>query len=324
MAANSKELSIYYQNTRGLRTKLPEFHYASTTNNFNIITLTETWLIDEIEDSQLFNENYTVHRRDRNRELTGLSMGGGCLVAINRLISNTRIPEWENECPFENVWISVNKNKSNSKIYINTVYIPPNSNLSAHDDYFDHITQKVNTAPPDSLFIILGDFNMSSITWFNMGNYCEAFDFSGNIASGLINMINLTNMTQRNSVSNAQGRILDLLLSNIPTINVKRCAFPFVKEDQYHPSLEILVELSDVKFLKSIKNDKYNFFKGDYDSISMDLLEFGHSNSTPPTLMKMYLLFTAFYVILSTNTFLFTPIAHRIIRNGTLTKLLSI
>lgn len=73
------KLKLYYQNTIGLRTKLAQFLLASTTNDFDIISLTETWLNEDIEDSQLFNTNYNVYRHDRNRELAGLSRGGGCL-----------------------------------------------------------------------------------------------------------------------------------------------------------------------------------------------------------------------------------------------------
>lgn len=271
MRQNKGKLKLYYQNTRGLRTKLAQFLFASRTYDFDIVALTETWLNADIADSQLFTNNFTVHRHDRNQNLTDHTRGGGCLVAINKDISNYRIIEWENECPFENVWISLNKNQSNSKILINTVYIPPESSQTLYNSYYEHLIEKVNASEPNSTFIILGDFNLSGITWFPNGNYCEAYDFNNGTEANLIDTCNLTNLTQRNHIRNIQGRILDLVLSNITNLDITHCNDPFVNEDNYHPALDIDLDLTNVKFLRTVKATKLNFFKGNYEEIINEL-----------------------------------------------------
>lgn len=46
--------SIFYQNVRGLNTKIDEFYCNLTGLDFNIICLTETWLGDSISNDLLF------------------------------------------------------------------------------------------------------------------------------------------------------------------------------------------------------------------------------------------------------------------------------
>ena len=44
----------------------------------DIIIATETWLDNRVADSEFFNSQFTVHRRDR-----GTSAHGGVIVAVN-------------------------------------------------------------------------------------------------------------------------------------------------------------------------------------------------------------------------------------------------
>lgn len=77
-----KKLRIYYQNTRGLNTKIKTgFRNRSILFNFDIYAITESWLQENIASSELFNELYTVRRADRSLSDTVRS-GGGVIVAI--------------------------------------------------------------------------------------------------------------------------------------------------------------------------------------------------------------------------------------------------
>jgi hypothetical protein len=65
----SANISIYYQNVRGLCTKTHEFYLSSlsSTSNFDIIALTETWLNDSVSDGELLDlDRFNVFRKDRN------------------------------------------------------------------------------------------------------------------------------------------------------------------------------------------------------------------------------------------------------------------
>lgn len=60
-----KTLHCYYQNVRGLRTKTKDFFLASAACNYDLIIITETWLLPSIFDSELFTDSFMVYRCDR-------------------------------------------------------------------------------------------------------------------------------------------------------------------------------------------------------------------------------------------------------------------
>lgn len=133
----NNELNFYYQNTRGLRGKIVKnLKHNITIADFDCISLTETWLNDSFNSSEIFNDTYNVFRADRtvakyntlkiNRpdlQPENNVVGGGCLIALKRNISALRMTKWESEIPFDNVWLKINTH-GNSKIFINTIYIP--------------------------------------------------------------------------------------------------------------------------------------------------------------------------------------------------------
>lgn len=278
----SQKLKFYYQNVRGLRSKIKYgLKNELTLANFDLVALTETWLNADFSSNELFDESYNVFRSDRSverynllkgdvahRDMTKDIRGGGCLLAIKNKISAIRLTEWENETLFENVWIKINTS-GNSKIFINTIYIPPWAGFDHVKAYYEQISEIMNTREPYSKFIILGDFNLANIDWCSCINYQSPIRYDGRTASELVNTLNSTNLTQKNGIKNKFARTLDLILSNIP-IQIVR-GHPIVAEDDYHPTLVFDIDRSDIKFLKSRKTAKYNFFKADYDSINNEI-----------------------------------------------------
>lgn len=84
------KLTLYYQNCRGLRTKLNTLYNNIMAECYDLIILSETWLVPEIADGEFIDSRYIVHRYDKNRALSGKSDGGGILVAVRRGLSATR------------------------------------------------------------------------------------------------------------------------------------------------------------------------------------------------------------------------------------------
>lgn len=90
------KLSIYYQNVRSIKnkSKLLEFN----TNLYNscdlpdVIALTETYLDPSIKSSELGLIGYTIFRDDRDAMLTGLTRGGGVLLAVKNHLTSCAVP----------------------------------------------------------------------------------------------------------------------------------------------------------------------------------------------------------------------------------------
>lgn len=154
--------SIYYQNVRGLRTKtnilLRNVHLSS----FDVIVLTETWLLDGIMNSELFPSNYTVWRRDRNLSRTNQTKGGGVLIAVrNNVCSNLRSEFYSSA---EDIWVTLtikkNKPRINYNLHICCVYLcAENGGYTFNEQLTNHLETVIsimNNNPLDKFIVVAG------------------------------------------------------------------------------------------------------------------------------------------------------------------------
>lgn len=140
-----------------------------------------------------------------------------------------RIHNWENVIPFENVWIKINT-ENGRKIFIIFIYLKSGFKTQDLKTYVDHISDVIISREPNAEFIIMGDFNMSCILWESLGEYCEAIDYEGNCAQELLNMLNLTNIFQRNNIKNRYNKSLNFVISNV-NVSVNRAVDLLLYED---------------------------------------------------------------------------------------------
>ncbi|KAI5717180.1 hypothetical protein M8J77_001365 [Diaphorina citri] len=62
--------------SRGLNSKTKTFHMNILNQDHEIIALTETWLQDNVFDTELFDDNYQIFRQDRDLTITDKETGG--------------------------------------------------------------------------------------------------------------------------------------------------------------------------------------------------------------------------------------------------------
>lgn len=266
--------SIYYQNTRGLRTKTHQFKRNLQLHSYDIISLTETWLLDGIHDSELFDNRYVVWRRDRNYAVTKEKYGGGVLLAIRNGISAVHHPEWSSSA--EDIWVTItpnNKNKNSLKLHVCTIYLC-NENLGNSYNvqvcnFTDRLSQIFNSHPTD-LFLIMGDFNFSNIQWTSdiSGAPPQYSGVAGHTQTYFFDTMLECNLTQYNIHRNINDRILDLVFCN-SLLRTLVCEEPLVPEDTHHRSLSIWLNYEKVDHLNSKPRLKYYFESGDYDNIKL-------------------------------------------------------
>lgn len=128
-----------------------------------MILLCETWLNSDFYDSEFFDDRYIVHRSDRDKISTGLSKGGGCLIAVKKNLFSKRMSKWE--LHKEDIWLSID-HTNGDKSYFNVRYIEMNSNLEAYKKHFDKISEIFITSRPNDTFYMFGDYNLGdSIEW---------------------------------------------------------------------------------------------------------------------------------------------------------------
>ena len=92
------------------------------TNSYDIIAVTETWLTDNISDSELLEYGYTIYRRDRQ-----VKIEGGVLLAVkSNISSNCRFDHDGSD--LETACIELSRPDS-TKLLVTVTYRPPNADL---------------------------------------------------------------------------------------------------------------------------------------------------------------------------------------------------
>jgi hypothetical protein len=152
----------YYQNCRGLRTKLVNFNCNTSCFNYVFISLTETWLTNNFHTSELGLSNYNIFRCDRSPKTSSCNRGGGVLVAVRKDIASFPLMIPSNNV--EQLFVRFSFNSLN--IIICSVYIPPSSPIDLYTTHLNTIDFIVQKYPNHSL-VLTGDYNLPFISWSN-------------------------------------------------------------------------------------------------------------------------------------------------------------
>ena len=259
-------LNIYYQNCRGLRSKVNDSFHNISISDHNIICLTETWLNHSISSEEVFHNKYEVFRRDRSDSASEKKDGGGVAIAINKDFLAQQHGDMQSDA--EDLWVSIESEKRD-KIFICCVYLPPGDTVA----YYSFLSKlRINHLNVFNKYpvIVLGDFNFSSVGWVNVGDeqYLEPINVDGKY-SELIDIFSFSELVQYNNIPNSNNKMLDLVLSNRNFINkVAHSIDPIVPEDSHHPALEVIFEPIQIKTIKYKKMERFNFHKANYVEIN--------------------------------------------------------
>lgn len=269
------KLSMYYQNTRGLNSKIQSFYLAVTSSNYDVVILTETWLKSSISDTELFGDDFVVYRCDRNIRNSTKPHGGGVLIAINKNIPSQRLVITDSD-QLEIIFIKCNI--GSTKIFIVCIYIPSNSAVSVYKTVVDVLTlflDKYGMSALDQILCV-GDFNLPHVSWVkDNDNTSVLIPVNCNeMSSNLLDLLSSYALCQVNYVTNFMTRLLDLIFSNnTDNIVIRKCTCPLTIVDKFHEPLDFFLtlnnELEDTT--SACMSSKYDFKKADFTSLNLFL-----------------------------------------------------
>lgn len=176
---------------------MSSFHDIVSTNQFDVIALTETWLDSSVSNHELLPSGYKISRRDRERK-----RGGGVVLAVKDSIKTE--PFKFTSSSLELVGIVI-KSLSNSFL-VCVSYRPPN----AGPEFLQEFSRFLKCADVSRYkdIIILGDFNYPSIHWLDGSGFSDITTDRGFTdilqEAGLFQLVNSPTRGQN---------ILDLLLT---------------------------------------------------------------------------------------------------------------
>ena len=155
-------------NVRSLRNKIDELaalvKLDSDYRNTSLFCFTETWLNEDIE---VCLDGFTCIRFDRDKELTGKSVGGGLCMAVNdRWATNFTIREMHCSRHYEILTVSFRPHylpREFQTITVILVYVPGPDNALAAERILESYNNAVSRASDQPVFL-MGDFNTCDVT----------------------------------------------------------------------------------------------------------------------------------------------------------------
>lgn len=273
--SGSRDLSIFYQNVRGLRTKLDLCRTTLTLKDYDLYAFTETNLTSShFSDEIGFRKEISVHRCDRNLANTSKRShgvvrnkrgGGGVLLAVrdDAVFSSDKISSSSQH--FEQLFIRVTvvtKDSGKKFFIIGVIYLPPDSPSQLYTSHFEEV-ERLRTLYPNDTYLLLGDYNLPELSW-SMDTPPVCSEPRGYT---LLDSVSFLDFKQVNFLRNSMGRTLDLVLtSSSHECSIEVCD-SFLPIDDHHPPMCVSLSLppAEVPIDESIV---YNFKKAPYSLIN--------------------------------------------------------
>lgn len=186
-----------------------------------VVVITETWLHNDISDSEIVPPGYAILRNDRS------SRGGGVAILYQDTLHINRLsPIAGVECVIAKICLN------ECSLVVGGFYRPPNDNST----FFEKLNQFLcDNVVHINNFLIAGDFNLPSIDWSN-----EIPEPLSTVAEQLTDLVFFHNLSQLvkepTRISNSANSILDLFLVSRNLLS---------KE----PVVAVLDEISDHKLI---------------------------------------------------------------------------
>ena len=254
-----KVLKLLVINFQSVRNKTASVESLIKEKDPDVIIGTETWLNSEITSAEIFPDNYTVVRKDRN------SNGyGGVLQAIKNDLIFTELTKLDSDC--EIIWTKFQFPKEKS-MYIGTFYRPSHIDLTSLLELKKSL-QKLGKNADNNNVILAGDFNQPNIDWSQ--NIISGTNASSEAAKILLEVTNSFNLTQMVQSPTRDNNILDLVFTNNSPAVTSANVIPGISD---HDIVELTLNISPPR-KKLPKRKIYLKKKANIERIKEDLTKF--------------------------------------------------
>lgn len=252
----SKSVSLLLFNFRSVYKKLDAINALVYTCSADIVVGTESWLTEDVTNSELsFPPSFVLFRKDRMG-----CRGGGVIIAIKEIYQPSLLPL---DSPLEIVWVS--SYFDHIHCIIGACYRPPDS----RQDFVELLQEAIDSIFlkfPNCFLILGGDFNYPSINWSTLSvpvhpNRHEQLSFLR-----LLNYHNLQQLVQEPTRGN---NILDLIITNHPDSTKVQ----ILEEISDHRAVHCTLPLPHAN-KTNVRKDIFNYARADTDKLNRLLQSF--------------------------------------------------
>ena len=211
-------------NCRSIIGKHAEFTAALEYIKPDVVCGTESWLNgvkpgkppsqDHIKSSEIFPDNYTVYRNDRDRH------GGGDFILVRDNITSVAEPDLSTDC--EAIWTKI-KTEGNKDLHIGCFYMPQRDK-----DHLTKLDQSLSRITANKNILLAGDFNCPNINWGAGAVNPSSPDY--------ITQEKLLKLTQNHGLEQVhlsptrEDNLLDLVFTNNPSLTKASISVPGISD----------------------------------------------------------------------------------------------
>lgn len=241
----SDSLKCLYFNARSIMNKLDELELYLTQEKPDIVGITETWTFEDVQDSEIDMEGYTLLRKDR---VVGDKMrGGGVALYIKNEISIIARDDLTQANFQESVWCNIDIGGETTLIGI--CYRPPSNNKTCDEAMYELIAK----ASSENV-LIMGDFNFPELNWAKSESLDDSHPF--------MECVNDNFLFQGVTECTRGDNILDLLLTSEENmINNVTVGEPFGSSDHQIIRFNFIASKED----SGEEFKSHNYFKANYE-----------------------------------------------------------
>lgn len=254
-----------------MRTKSKNVFDFSSQCDFDVIVIVESWLNADFNDAEFFDMKlYNVYRKDRNEELTGLSKGGGVLVAVKSQYRSSLCSIDDKDGLIDQLAVCIFG--SNVALTLCVSYIPPHSSNAYYDSHISNILSLDTNLAVNSRLCVLGDFNLTDVFWskFADNDILTPFNVNKDHEIDCVDSFLGLNLIQINHIANKLNRFLDLVF--VPhdcKYTLYECLLPISKPNVHH--IGLVIELDSYSFFEykqSLESNNFNFNMCNFDVLN--------------------------------------------------------
>ncbi|BHF66761.1 hypothetical protein SprV_0200978300 [Sparganum proliferum] len=254
---NSK-LIFMYTNAQSVLSRLDELRIHTHDLHPDVISITETWLSEQIDDRELMLPGFQLFPRDRENR-----RGGGMVKFVkNGLYVSEKTPQLT--CSTDALWLTIRAPGSQS-LDILTVYRPPKNYPDADAQLLEEL-RLFSTRPTTP---IVGNFNASHINWSSASADCSEAAFDQQLLRTSDNLLLTQHVMFPTRVREGQQmNCLDLVFTkSSDNIDVVNCLPSLGQSDH----VVLMWEYTLFSLPAQPLDSRPNIWRGDFEQMRKDL-----------------------------------------------------
>lgn len=267
-----------------MRGDLNEILRTSSSTNYNVIVLTETWLRSDHLDSEILGPSWQVFRCDRSLK-EGQTRGGGVLVAVHNSFACSSVNFDYVNCNLncnlsQQVWVKITAADKN--IFICCCYIHFGADITVYQQCTSTFEDIIEKIPKNDDVFIFGDFNLAGIKWIPSDDNEYIFDptnISTEEQTSILDLFAEQGYSQICNFKNSSYNVLDLIFTNVCDNYIANETRSIVagKSSIHHCCIELSYFFSDANLYK-IKDSflDFDFTKANYVNINKYICDNTH------------------------------------------------